>query len=94
MNASIEEFTHFDFQLVPDPSPLDLVITESLENNTKVNGAKSGALLPLPFQTGIGKTYTALNFLLQQMLAQVQNEYRKKRVVVDPSVCSITLQIQ
>ncbi|MDG2764501.1 hypothetical protein P7M25_24350 [Vibrio parahaemolyticus] len=79
MNVSIEEFTHFDFQLVPDPSPLDLVITESLENYTKLNGAKSGALLPLPFQTGIGKTYTALNFLLQQMLVQVQNELQEEK---------------
>lgn len=78
MNVSIEEFTHFDFQLVPEPSPLDLVITESLKNHIEVNGVKSGALLPLPFQTGIGKTYTALNFLLQQMLEQVRSELKEE----------------
>ncbi|XGB68532.1 hypothetical protein L0992_07575 [Vibrio pomeroyi] len=78
MNVSIEAFASFDFSVIPDLSPLDLIITESLENHTKVNGAKSGALLPLPFQTGIGKTYTALNFLLQQMLDQVKNELQEE----------------
>ncbi|MGF1753942.1 hypothetical protein L4C33_10130 [Vibrio makurazakiensis] len=78
MNVSIEEFIRFDFQLIPDPSPLDRLITESLENHIEVNGLKSGALLPLPFQTGIGKTYTALNFLLQQMLDQIQRELKEE----------------
>ncbi|MUK62881.1 hypothetical protein GNP81_06600 [Aliivibrio fischeri] len=76
MNISTEAFASFDFKLTPDPSPLDQLITESLENHIEINGPKSGALLPLPFQTGIGKTYTALNFLLQQMLDEVQNELK------------------
>lgn len=94
MNVSIEEFTHFDFQLVPEPSPLDLVITESLKNHIEVNGVKSGALLPLPFQTGIGKTYTALNFLLQQMLEQVRSELKEENPAKNPNACCITLLIQ
>lgn len=79
MNVSIEEFNSFDFQLVPEPSPLERLITDALDSYITASGAKSGALLPLPFQTGIGKTYTSLNFLLQQMLDQVQTDLRMKQ---------------
>ncbi|WP_417882778.1 hypothetical protein [Vibrio rumoiensis] len=79
MNVSIEEFNSFDFQLVPEPSPLDRLITDALDSYITASGTKSGALLPLPFQTGIGKTYTSLNFLLQQMLDQVQTDLKMKQ---------------
>lgn len=67
-------FTGFDFTQALSDSPLAKVIKETLitpslrdsENDHK------GLFLPLPFQTGIGKTYEALSLILEEILWQLE----------------------
>ena len=74
-------FKNFDFSKQPVPTPLTQLLDEVLVYPYLRGGAEEeatgGVFLPLPFQTGIGKTYTALSCILEEMLWQIQvNEIR------------------
>lgn len=83
MQISVEVFKDFNFNQAPSQSPLDELLEETLgpylgsrESGRLNKNSTSGALLPLALQTGIGKTYTAMNFILTQMLAQIQDDLK------------------
>ena len=70
--TGIAAFQYFDFDLKPEPSALDNLLTEILVAPYLREPESGGCLVPLPFQTGIGKTYTALNLILEEVLNQIK----------------------
>lgn len=66
-------FACFDFPRKPPLSPLDellqIELAEALENKTH-----TGCFVPLPAQTGIGKTHSAAALMLERMLARIEAE--------------------
>ncbi|UZE94442.1 hypothetical protein [Alkalimarinus alittae] len=74
IESGIEIFQDFNFDLKPEPSALDRLLTKILVAPYLREPESGGCLVPLPFQTGIGKTYTALNLILEEVLHQIKCE--------------------
>ena len=77
-NKAHNPFTRYDSSQKAEPTPLtkllDQVLVEPyLREGGEEKTKKGGVYLPLSFQTGIGKTYTALSCIKEEMSWQIQN---------------------
>ena len=84
-------FSENDFSKQLTCSPLAKVIEEALiSTHLRNDPEEQGLFLPLPFQTGIGKTYEALVLIFKEILWQIEQsqealessqEYKKRTVI-------------
>lgn len=59
----------------------ELLLSSYLHDQPSDQVSEQGAFFPLPFQTGIGKTYSALKLILWDMVWQVQHATEKRPVI-------------
>jgi hypothetical protein len=79
--ATIQKaFEEFNFTAKPVKSALDHLVQEELLGCN--NKTSDGLFIPLPFQTGIGKTHTAINTLLEELVHIIEEpDSRGNRVI-------------
>ena len=82
-NKAHNPFTRYDSSQMAGQTPLTKLLDQVLvepylrEGSEKKTNNCDGVFIPLSFQTGIGKTYTALSCIMEEMLWQIQkNETR------------------
>ncbi|REH35612.1 hypothetical protein DFR26_2218 [Paraperlucidibaca baekdonensis] len=82
-------FNCFDFTQAPDLTVLDDLLQNQLG---LVDSAKysDGCFIPLPAQTGIGKTHTACALMLERMLLNIKNSLSKSDEIVPELTYYIT----
>lgn len=67
-------FNCFDFSQAPDLTVLDDLLQNQLGLLDSANHS-SGCFIPLPAQTGIGKTHTACALMLERILLNIRNSF-------------------
>jgi len=76
--SNISVFNDYDFSRAPKSNPIfNLLKTCFLEQQVKAG--TNGCFLPLPFPTGVGKTYNTLGMILEVMLDDVANQLKNPK---------------
>ncbi|MBL4900994.1 MAG: hypothetical protein JKX76_15405 [Colwellia sp.] len=73
INVNITAFSDYDFSQIPDTNPIFHLLNECYLKQ-HVKASSSGCFLPLPFPTGVGKTYNTLGLILEAMLDDIANQ--------------------
>jgi hypothetical protein len=72
-SSNISTFCNYDFSQSSDTNPIFDLLNECFLKQ-QVKTRTSGCFLPIPFPTGVGKTYNTLGLILEAMLDDIKNE--------------------
>jgi hypothetical protein len=73
INSNAWVFRDYDFSLTPNTNPIFNLLKECFFEQ-QVKAGTNGCFLPLPFPTGVGKTYNTLGLILEAMLDDVASQ--------------------
>ncbi|MCF7967009.1 MAG: hypothetical protein K9L79_15955 [Methylobacter tundripaludum] len=84
INSNASVFCDYDFSLAPNTNPIFNLLKECFFEQ-QVKAGTGGCFLPLPFPTGVGKTYNTLGLILEAMLDDVASQLNHPKY--SPRLC-------
>lgn len=71
--SNLDTFRDYNFSVAVTNNPIFNLLNNDFLRN-QVNAGTNGCFMPLPFPTGVGKTYNTLCLILQSMIDDIYNQ--------------------